>query len=210
MNRAARGVEKGTSLALALLAAAGCSASIGETAGQRDSGMGSAADAAAGALDAAVDSPDAAALPPDAAAPPDARPACVEGDDRVEDPATGTCYLYFRERLTWDDAEAACAALGGHLAAPTSLAENALASQIVPDDEDLWIGATDDPDEDDFTWTTGEPFVFDHWRSGEPNDGGNGGEDCAVVEGDNNIFGQGCLWDDRDCEADFGYLCERA
>lgn len=200
-----------TCAALALLVAAGCSTSIGGSTGQADSGTGSVADAAPGAPDATVDLPDAAAGPPDAAAPPDARPACVEGDDRVEDPETGACYILFRAPLSWDDAEAACVALGGHLAAPTSLVENAFVSQIVPGNEDVWIGATDEDSEDDFTWSTGEVFLFDHWRLGEPNDGGNG-EDCAVMEGDNNIIGQGCLWDDKDCGDDgvsFPYLCER-
>ena len=162
-------------------------------------------------------SPDATVGPPDAAAglldatvgPPDARPACLEGDDRVEDPGTGTCYLYFASPRPWDDAEAACAALGGHLAAPTTLVENAFLSQIVPGNQDVWIGATDQGSEDVFTWTTGEAFAFDHWRSDEPNDGGSGGEDCAVMEGDNNIPGEGCLWDDRDCGSGSPYLCER-
>ena len=81
----------------------------------------------------------------------------------------------------------------------------------MPGNQDVWIGATDEDSEDDFTWSTGEAFVFDHWRLGEPNDGGNG-EDCAVMEGDNNILGEGCLWDDRDCGDggdSFPYLCER-
>jgi hypothetical protein len=211
MNRGAPRFEKRTCAALALLAVAGCSTSIGGSAVEGDSGTGSVADAATGASDATVALPDAAPGPPDAAAPPDARPPCVEGDDRIEDPGTGACYIYFDAPLSWDAAEAACVALGGHLAAPTSQAENVLVSAIVPGNEDVWIGATDEDSEDDFTWTTGEVFLFDHWRLGEPNDGGNG-EDCAVMEGDNNILGEGCLWDDRDCGNggdSFPYLCER-
>lgn len=189
----------------AALALAACETSIGAGGGgggTTDSGIGSVADAAP------VPVPDAPAPLPDAA-PPDARPPCVEGDLRIQDEGTGACYAYFDDGLDWDAAQAACAALGGSLAAPTSLDENAFISQIAPSDRDIWIGASDTAIEDSFAWVTGEPFVFDHWREGEPNDGGEDGEDCAVFEGDNNVAGEGCLWDDRDCGGARPYLCER-
>jgi hypothetical protein len=187
--------------ALAIAALAGCETSVGGGAGPGviDSGIGSIADARP--------EPDAAPLID--AAPPDARPPCVEGDLRLEDQATGTCYLYFDAALSWEAARAACLAVGGHLAAPTSLVENAFLSQIAPDNREIWIGASDLLMEDVFVWVTGEPFVFDHWREGEPNDGGQNGENCAVIEGQNNIDGEGCEWDDRDCDDPFPYLCER-
>jgi hypothetical protein len=194
--------------ALAALAAAwlgaGCDASIGDPTAIADSG-------AAAVADAAPDRPVDAARQLDAGAA-DARPVCAEGNDRVEDPDTGTCYSYFSAALSWADAQAACADLGGHLLVVTDLAENELASRIAPSEsplQDIWIGATDEAREDDFAWVDGEPFAFEHWRDGEPNDGGDSGEDCAIFEGDNNIAGEGCLWDDRDCGDPRPYLCER-
>lgn len=188
---------------LFLAALAGCDANIGDS---------PAADAAATQADAMTQEPlaDAAVVPPPAdAAPPDARPACVEGDARIEDPASGSCYILFRSQLDWPSAQAACAALDGHLATATTLAENELLSQIVPGNLDVWIGASDEVTEDQFLWVSGETFAFEHWRTGEPNNGGDNGENCAVVEGDNNIAGEGCLWDDRPCGGDRPYLCER-
>lgn len=210
-----RSSEPGIALgALLLIAAAaiasGCDRRIGDLAGDAvDSGSETAADAAGGSDplgDAAVESPPDAA--PDAR-PPDARPPCEEGDARVEDPATGACYMLFQESLSWDQAQAACAQLGGHLATATSQLENSLASQIVPASDDIWLGASDTGSEGDFAWVTLEPFAFTHWRRGEPNDGGDDGEDCAILEGDNNLPGLGCLWDDRPCEDGHPYLCER-
>jgi hypothetical protein len=148
--------------------------------------------------------------PADAAPAPDARPPCVEGDARVEDPETGTCYFLVLAKATWADARDACIAAGAHLATSASLAENQLFSSIAPTtagsgNEDVWIGATDAAVEGTFAWENGEPFTFANWRSGEPNDGDTNGEDCAIIEGDT-----GGLWDDRDCATNlFPSMCER-
>ncbi|HTE54931.1 MAG TPA: C-type lectin domain-containing protein [Kofleriaceae bacterium] len=197
-------------MAVALLALLGaCDASIGN--GEGAGAVPPDASAATIADASLLEPPDAAVILPDAA-PPDARPACVEGDDRIEDPDTGSCYLLFADPRGWGEAEAACAALGGHLAAVTTLAENELVSRVVPDSgplRDVWIGASDQASEGRFDWVSGDPFDFDHWRDGEPNDGGQNGEDCAVLEGDENLPGEGVQWDDRDCIDLHSYLCER-
>jgi hypothetical protein len=188
---------------LFVAALAGCDAIIGDPT--------PAADAAATQADAMTQEPpaDASVVPLPDAAPPDARPACVEGDARIEDPVSGSCYILFRAQLDWLSAQEACAALDGHLATATTLAENVLLSQIVPGNLDVWIGASDEVTEDQFLWVSGETFAFEHWREGEPNNGGENGENCAAVEGDNNIAGEGCLWDDRPCGGGRPYLCER-
>jgi len=171
--------------------------------------------------DPPVDRPDAAAPPPDAGPvadapspppppPPDAEPdasvrSCNGGDDRIVDPRTGTCYLYFADALSWDDARAACQALGGDLAVPTSSSENLILALLVPSTANAWLGGTDFPNEGTWRWVTGEPFVFANWRSGEPNDGNSTtrDEDCNVLEANNNG-----VWDDRDCVRLFPYTCE--
>lgn len=208
--------EPGIALGALLLIAApvivtGCDPRIGDGGGAAaDSGSEPDADAAGGfdpAGDATAQEP-----PPDAAPdarPPDARLPCDLGAAQVEDPASGACYMFFQEELSWADAQAACVQLGGHLATATSQGENAVASQIAPPSDDVWFGASDADSEGNFAWVTLEPFAFSHWRRGEPNDGGEDGEDCAVLEGDNNLPGLGCLWDDRPCEDGHSYICER-
>ncbi len=202
------GIALGALLLIAAPAiAAGCDPRIGDAGGAAvDSGSKPAADA--GGFDPLGDAAAQESPPDAAAAPPDARLPCDQGDARVEDPASGACYMFFAASLSWAEAQAACALLGGHLATATSQAENSLASQIAPSD-DIWFGASDTGSEGTFAWVTSEPFVFTHWRRGEPNDGGDDGEDCAVLEGDNNLPGLGCLWDDRPCEDGHPYMCER-
>jgi len=163
--------------------------------------------------------PDAAFAPIDAAvvydaSPPDARPPCVEGDDQTEG-ADGSCYLYFQGPMTWPDANLACMSLGGHLVTAASLAENELLSTIAPATEglqDIWMGGTDEGNEAVWSWANGDPYQFTHWREGEPNNGGASGiaENCMILEGDNNLAGEGATWDDRPCANPYPYMCERS
>lgn len=86
---------------------------------------------------------------------------------------------------------------------------------------DVWMGATDQEDEELWSWAVGDdsddwiPFydqadhepiddAFNDWRSGEPND--DGGEDCGIFE---DLGGDEWAWDDRDCQTQFElFVCE--
>lgn len=182
-------------LALTLV---GCQAEIGGETEQVDA--------------ASVPVPDAALLidsappPIDAAPPPDAQP-CVEGDARVEDPGTGTCYMIFRTPTNWQTARQMCEAINAHLAVSTSQTENDLFSPLAQLD-DIWVGGNDISTEGAWVWLNGESMAgYTNWRMGEPNNSTGTdpmGEDCMIIEGDN-----GGLWDDRSCLREYGYICER-
>lgn len=143
-------------------------------------------------------------------ATPQALP-CVEGDQQVESPDDGTCYMLFNGLLSWQDAQAQCITVGANLVAIETEAEQTivgtLAGSFPADQPDLWLGASDLATENSFIWADGSPVVFDNWRDGEPNDNGPGdaGEDCSVIEGDNPAR----EWDDRQCVATFPSICER-
>jgi hypothetical protein len=192
-----------TAVAGVIAVLAGCTdAEIGDPPGGGDGG-GGAPDGSA-VPDAAPGTPDA---PPVAdAAPPADAPPCVEGDLNVIDPATGNCYMFFSAEVPWNVALGACGALAGtaYLATPTSDAENAVIAGIPAAVADAWMGGTDATTEMMWVWSNGEPFVYDNWRSGEPNNGGETGEDCMIMEIDN-----GGTWDDRPCNLAYPYLCER-
>jgi hypothetical protein len=177
------------------LEAAGCGAQLGDPPG-------------GGPIDAADDGIDGGPSPDAEVTQPDARP-CTGGDARVADPETGTCFVYVNTLTSWQNASMACVAMGGHLAVPTSLAENDLILPLPTDllnSPDIWLGASDQISEMTWIWVTNEPFVFDNWRTGEPNDGNSDtvAEDCMVLEADTADG----TWDDRPCGRSYPFLCE--
>ena len=157
--------------------------------------------------DAAREKSDDQAPGPDSGPRPDAEPithACVEGTANTTDPITGHCLMFFgATSLPWEGAEQACANLPGQtsLAVVQSESENEILRSLVGG-SDVWIGANDKASEMNWVWVGGGEWVYENWRSGEPNNSGN--EDCAVLQGN-----QGGRWDDRPCAQSFPYLCER-
>ena len=69
-----------------------------------------------------------------------------------------------------------------------------------------WIGYTDEDSEGNFEWVSGSSSGYTNWNSGEPNDAGFGGEDCAVL----SYFGGD--WNDLPCWFSFSsyqtFICE--
>jgi hypothetical protein len=73
--------------------------------------------------------------------------------------------------VTWLEAKAAATAQGGYLATITSTNEW---EELVPlltasGTPNFWLGATDEKLEGDWRWVSGEPFTFNLWNFGEPN-----------------------------------------
>jgi hypothetical protein len=89
----------------------------------------------------------------------------------VTNPANGHQY-YVLNPSTWDDAEAAAVALGGHLATVNNPDENNYIMNNFSVYGDLWIGYTDRSFEGTFEWVSGEPVTYANWYSGEPNNAG--------------------------------------
>ena len=150
-------------------------------------------------IDAAIDAP-----PP----PPDAR-ACAGGDAHAVDPSTGSCLFIFRAPKTRADAAAACAANAAQLATVKSAATNAVVQSLAAG-ADAFLGATDAVTEGAYLWPDGTGLVFQNFRAGEPNNGGNQfQEDCLVIEG-----ARGGSWDDRPCAPPpagsgvYAYVCQ--
>jgi pulmonary surfactant-associated protein D len=48
-----------------------------------------------------------------------------------------------------------------------------------------------------FVWTSGEPWIYSHWATGEPNNGAGAGENCAL-----QTIATG-LWGDCNCAGCF-------
>jgi hypothetical protein len=110
--------------------------------------------------------------------------------------------------IEWDEARDAAEDMGGYLVTNTSQAENDFVTDLIdePGFWNLasfacivgpWIGGTQPPGADEpgggWEWVTGEPFVYDNWVEGEPDDFD--GDDAIVYWG-------GCPSDDRGFWAD--------
>jgi hypothetical protein len=114
-------------------------------------------------------------------------------------------YCLGAEKHTHAEAKKICASQGGALAGPISEAENhalekALAARFAT--TRFWIGLTDVAEEGVWTWSSGEPFAFDAWHHGEPNDYLK--EDCV------EIYAETWTWNDFDCSSPKASLCESA
>ena len=111
--------------------------------------------------------------------------------------------------ITWDAASTAATNRGGYLATITSAQENAFLFQLTKDRRELWVRMTTghswgpwlggvqpsgsvEPDSG-WTWITGEPFTYTHWRPGEPNNA-NPGEDRLHLISSHSPVGD--LWND--------------
>jgi hypothetical protein len=79
---------------------------------------------------------------------------------------------------TWTDAEAAAVAMGAHLVAVNSQAENDFLISTFGGSHALWLGfQRTGPNPADFAWTNGDAVTYTNWAGGEPNNWG--GEDYA-------------------------------
>ena len=101
--------------------------------------------------------------------------------DPVEDPTTGHVYQVISAALTWPEARAAAAAMvfdgrSGHLVAINSAAENAFLTETFGAEalHMHWIGGFQESGGSEpagaWTWVTDEPFNYQNWGSGEPDD----------------------------------------
>jgi hypothetical protein len=127
-------------------------------------------------------------------APVDARP-CTGGSQAQVAP-DGSCFVLITTPMTYVDAQAACATVGGHLAYLKTAALDTFGETFIGA-VDTWIGGSDLVTETAFAWDDATPFSFTNWHTGEPNGGGGGyEEDCVIIAGSR----VGKQWDDRPCD----------
>lgn len=104
------------------------------------------------------------------------------GDDLPFEPSGEHQYRIFYDALTWEEAKAACEAKGGHLATITSEEEQQKLNLYNAGNHKLWIGGYKNT-EGQWCWVTGEPWEYENWGDGEPNNSSNvvAGESCVAM-----------------------------
>ena len=120
-------------------------------------------------------------------------------------------YILVNAKMTWEDAETVCEAMGGHLVTITSAAEQALVAGLARASgvDSVWLGAKRGKDGKFSEWITGEklseeasPDVYTNWCTGEPN---NSAENCAHMYANGDSFGG---WNDVRGTNLYAFICE--
>jgi len=111
-------------------------------------------------------------------------------------------YLVCPTPRTYEEARPHCNAEGAEPVIVESAGEAVWLHRVAVavDRQDYWLGADDSDEEGRFRWWNGERLRYERWDEGEPNDAG--GQDCAHIRAHNG------RWNDRQCDARQGVLCE--
>ena len=74
----------------------------------------------------------------------------------------------FSEIFTWEEAQAYCESIGGHLATLTTAEENTAVFNFLTRPYETYFGLSDAEEEGVWKWVTGESFEFANWEYGLP------------------------------------------
>lgn len=109
-------------------------------------------------------------------------PGFKNSNDPPFEPSGEHQYKIFYDTLTWEEAKAACEAKGGHLATITSEEEQQKLNLYNAGNHNLWIGGYKNAD-GQWCWVNGEPWTYENWGNGEPNNSSNvvAGESCVAM-----------------------------
>ena len=112
-----------------------------------------------------------------------------------------SCYKISSNKSDWNSANSTCEELGSSLIILNSLAK--IKEFIKRTNGQTWIGLKRDlRDSSRWQWVDGSTAFYSYWLSGEPNNYGDSGEDCVVM---NPHIGK---WNDQACSSSHYYVCE--
>lgn len=93
-------------------------------------------------------------------------------DAQVENPTNGHFYFIAGERASFEDSRLLAEAVGGALLAVNDDLEQLwIADQVLGLPHSYWLGLSDEEEEGAFLWDSGEPFDYQNWQAGEPDNG---------------------------------------
>ncbi|XP_052759962.1 macrophage mannose receptor 1-like [Mya arenaria] len=102
--------------------------------------------------------------------------------------------------VNYDDALTCCCNNGGHLVRVDSVGVKTLFDQELDGSNDqLWIGGRRfDSNVSGFVFSDGTPITVTFWEAGEPN------EEASCIRRVREY------WKDRDCQQQYGFVCQRS
>ena len=116
----------------------------------------------------------------------------------------GHYYTIYAGTSTWDQANAYCESVGGHLATITDQGEQSFINRLNLDERCLWTGGYRD-DNFNWHWVTGEEWNYTNWSDGEPNNSD------EIIPNENRIAVYPNKWNDLNVENTYqtsGFICE--
>lgn len=120
----------------------------------------------------------------------------AEDDIKTASEFNGSYYkVYDDVELNWTEALEFCKSLGGHLVTITSENEQNFVEGLLKSHEKnfYWLGGY--KKENQWTWVTGEPFIYTKWEVGQ-HDGGKGDENCLMLYNTANYGNVLYTWND--------------
>ncbi|NXX62042.1 CL17A protein, partial [Scopus umbretta] len=114
-----------------------------------------------------------------------------------------TCYFFSTTAKPWLAAKESCTTFNAHLAIINSEQENKFLANQVMENRVFWLGLTDMHKEGNWQWVDGRSLSLSFWNSGEPNNVGHHGEDCATIYSNGH-------WNDITCSIAKTWICERS
>lgn len=128
------------------------------------------------------------------------------GCNRTDVAYKGSCYLFPGLTHSWQDAKGVCETSNSHLVVLNDRFESAFLSSYLGElGERAWIGmsgAAADDGSVTFSWVNGEAVEFTNWAEYEPAPTHG---TCVAASGRLETPG---LWEVRDCNDNFQYVCE--
>ena len=137
----------------------------------------------------------------------------------------GSCYKVFSAPESWNNAQANCKSFGAQLVKIESSEENEFLTKtfLTASASTYWIGLSDQVKEGEWIYTDRSPLGnYTNWRGSNPNNS-NGNQHCGhILKGSFSLpvqYGQYTWWytyggyngewNDLECEAQLGYICEQ-
>jgi len=130
------------------------------------------------------------------------RPSCPPQDAKEHG---GNYYKVFYENVSWHEAREKCETMGGYLAVVRSKAEDEFVAEISR--SHVWLGATDEDMEGQWTWLDGTPMTYSNWDRTEPNNA----VDRETGEGEHYLMiSKYAKWNDLSLNSPVikGFVCE--
>ncbi|XP_041640153.1 C-type lectin domain family 10 member A-like isoform X2 [Cheilinus undulatus] len=116
-----------------------------------------------------------------------------------------SCYFPSSVKKNWAKAREYCQTRGAELAIITSTEEMTFINSLYSSDQEVWIGLTDEGQEDQWKWVDGTSMTLAFWGKGQPNSHNGKNQDCVEVW--HRTTGTGD-WNDESCTIAQKFICE--